>query len=370
MTTGAPVALALTIAATPALHAQPPDSYQEDLGASAPIREEQYRQLDQYVKGLLDAAVQQPGFTPDYSSEAAYLASAEPLRDALKRALGYPPPGVVAESTVRLEKVGEDAEAVYHRMWVDSLTGVQTYGLYLVPKGVALPAPLIIAQHGGGGYPELATFHGGANYHDLVMGAVREGYVVWAPLCLFKSADAIPDDARPRLDQRARLAGTTLTAIEVAKITRALDEVLKRPEVDPTRVGMVGLSYGGFYTLYVTALEPRIKAAVSSCFFNDRQPVLEASQPFGWSDMQFPGGLAAIRDPQLAALICPRPLQVQVGSADDLFPVEGARRTAPLARAYYEQLGLADRFEYVEFEGGHEFRGDVAWAFLRRHLAN
>ncbi|WP_438983966.1 hypothetical protein [Vulcanococcus sp.] len=33
---------------------------------------------------------------------------------------------------------------------------------------------------------------------------------------------------------------------------------------------MMGFSYGGFYTLYTSALDQRIKAAVVSGFFNDR----------------------------------------------------------------------------------------------------
>ena len=44
------------------------------------------------------------------------------------------------------------------------------------------PAPLVISMHGGGGTPEMATFKGGTNYHDMVRGAVAQGYVVYAPL--------------------------------------------------------------------------------------------------------------------------------------------------------------------------------------------
>jgi len=36
--------------------------------------------------------------------------------------------------------------------------------------------------------------------------------------------------------------------METMKITRALDRILERPEVNPARVAMIGLSYGGYYT--------------------------------------------------------------------------------------------------------------------------
>src|SRR6185312_14788970 len=64
-----------------------------------------------------------------------------------------------------------------------------------------------------------------------------------------------------------RLVGTSLTAIEIAKITRALDVLLKLPEVDPQRVAMVGLSYGGYYALVAPAVDRRIKVAVCSCYY-------------------------------------------------------------------------------------------------------
>ena len=68
------------------------------------------------------------------------------------------------------------------------LPGVHAEGIYIVPKGLKGKAPLVISMHGGGGSPEVALFHGGANYRDMVRGGVKRGYVVFAPQHLF-SAD-------------------------------------------------------------------------------------------------------------------------------------------------------------------------------------
>src|SRR6187402_20068 len=100
----------------------------------------------------------------------------------------------------------------------------------------------------------------------MVRGGVKRGYVVFAPQHLF-SAEGFPKDVRTRTDDRLRLVGTSLTAVEIAKITHSLDVLLTRPEVDPKRVGMVGLSYGGYYALVTAAVEPRIKVAVCSCYY-------------------------------------------------------------------------------------------------------
>lgn len=346
--------------------------YEEELAASTSARSAAYQQVVAYVDALVARSIAPAAlWSPDYADEQAYAASAAPLRAELARRLGYPAPGALSDPVVSREQVGRDGIAIYHRLSVAVLPGVELYGLYLVPSDAEGPRPLVIAQHGGGGFPELALYHGGANYHDMVRGAVQRGYVVWAPALVFNTFGeevGLPAGVRQLLDRRARRAGTTLAGIEATEITTALTAVLRQPEVEPDRVAMVGLSYGGFYTLYVTALEPRITVAVSSCFFNDRNSILAASEPFGWDDMQYLGGGVSITDADIAALVCPRPLQVQVGVSDDLFPVDGARRAAPNAKAHYEALGMGDRFEFVECEGGHEFFGEPAWRFLERWL--
>ena len=344
------------------------ERYEEDPAATDSLRTEQARELEFYVSGLRsDPARRAEVFRPDYSSVRAFQASTRKLRGVLAGALGYPPPGSPPTEPPEFRRIATDSQVVYYRFRIAVLPGVHVVGLYLVPAGLHGRAPLVVAMHGGGGSPEVATFRGGANYHDMVRGAVERGYVVWAPQHLYV-VTGLPADIRQRIDTRARLAGTTITAIEIAKISRGLDVVLKRPEVDPRRVAMVGLSYGGFYTLMATALEPRIRVAVSSCYFSDRAALLDSTEPFGWSNWRFWRGLQTLTDPDIVALICPRPLQVQVGMQDDLFPVAAADRTAPAAAEHYRRLGLSDRFEYVACDGGHEWFGEPAWRFLTHHL--
>src|SRR5260221_94791 len=85
--------------------------------------------------------------------------------------------------------------------------------LLIVPKSRRGKPPSIMARHGGGGSPEVALFPGGANYHAMVRGGVKRGYVVFAPQHLF-TADGYPKDVRNKTDQRLRLVGTSLTAVE------------------------------------------------------------------------------------------------------------------------------------------------------------
>ena len=262
------------------------DYYEEDVSSSNPLRTEQARELDEYIlKQKSDTARLHALFTPDYSSPAAYTASTKPLRRAFCDSIGYPPPGADTGKP-SFEKIGEDALGTYFRVKISVLPGVHAEGIYIVPKLLKGRAPLVISMHGGGGSPEVALFHGGANYHDMVRGAVKHGYAVFAPQHLF-SAQGYPGDIRDRIDIRMRLIGTSLTAVEILKITRSLDVLLKRPELDPHRVAMVGLSYGGYYALVTPAVDPRIKVVVSSCYFGVQEGRYARSELSVPSDFQF-----------------------------------------------------------------------------------
>ncbi len=58
------------------------------------------------------------------------------------------------------------------------------------------------------------------------------------------------------------LLGATFAQYRVWDGIRALDYLTSRPEVDPERIGCTGHSGGGTMTMYLAALEPRIKVAV------------------------------------------------------------------------------------------------------------
>ncbi|MEP7363178.1 MAG: hypothetical protein ABI972_07980 [Acidobacteriota bacterium] len=324
------------------------DYLEEDLLKSKPYREAQYAQLKAYAEAL----PMKPA----------------PSGGTLRAAIGYPSPRIKAQGQPRVEAIGEDSLGTYSRMWIRVSPEMEVYGLYLVPKAVKLPRPLVIAKHGGAGFPELALFHGGANYHDLIRGALKEGYVVWAPLSVMHprrdvqngGTSAIPVEVRKELDDVLRTKGTSLAAVEVSKISASLDVLLKRKEVDPRHVGMTGLSYGGYYTMYAAALEKRITAAAASCGMRVFPGVN------GSSTEKPEGRLIDLDAAEVARLIYPRPLHIQFGIGDEGLKITDVRPMAEKVKAVYSAAPA--KLDYVEFDGKHEFRGEPVWTFLRKWL--
>ena len=345
----------------------------QDYDAVMNAATEQADELNAYFTTQRRTAANAPAIRHlDFSSESAYVRSTEPLRAYLRGSLGYFPDSFPpAAEPVQETYLGQDDLATYARLRIPITPGIHSIGVYMRPKNRDGKMPLVIAAHGRSGPPERVANGQVAilahHNRDLGRGALELGYAVWEPMFIFY-ARGQPDDLRERLTVRALEAGTTLPALEILKTVRALDALIQRPEIDPARVAMVGMSYGGFYTLYTAALEPRIKAAVVAAYFNDREAVLDASEPGGFSDWRFPDSLTLLRDPFVAALVCPRCLEIQAGSQDQLFPQEGARRVAPQAARFYEQLGLGSRFQFREFVGRHDFNGREAWDFLHEHL--
>lgn len=347
-----------------------PQYFEDDVVKSNPLRAGQALELDAYIHSLKqDRTRLEKALAADYSSPTAFKKSTQGYRQAFAESIGYPPPGNVDQSKASFDKIGEDGIGTYYRAMIPVLPGIHAEGIYIIPKSLKedVKYPLIIAMHGGGGSPEVALFKGGANYHDMVRGGVKRGYVVFAPQHLF-SAEGFPKDVRNRTDERLRLVGTSLTAVEIAKITRSLDVLLKRPEVDATRVGMVGLSYGGYYALVTPAMDTRIKVSVCSCYYGVQEGRYERDELSVPSDFKFKDRFTLFRDSDIVALICPRALQIQAGSKDGVDHRDAGKPQAIISAEYYLKLKLADRFQHVIFEGGHEFHDATAWEFVAKHL--
>jgi hypothetical protein len=67
-------------------------------------------------------------------------------------------------------------------------------------------------------------------------------------------------------------------------------------------------------------------------------------------------------------MICPRPLMIQSGTQDTVAPLEATHQAVPVARRYYEKLGIEQRFEFDVHPGGHVFENEAIFRFFGKHL--
>jgi dienelactone hydrolase len=167
------------------------------------------------------------------------------------------------------------------------------------------------------------------------------------------------------------LAGLTWPGVVFWDDIRTLDYLASRPEVDPRRIGCLGVSMGGYRSLYLAALDERIKAACVVGFMSSVRPMMRAHlDTHSW--VHYLPGLHRYLDlPDVAALAAPRPLLVQQCARDRLFPTEGMKEAVRKIAAAYEKAGVKDRFDGRFYDVPHVFNvpmQDEAFDWLDRHL--
>ena len=273
---------------------------------------------------------------------------AEVCREDFKKLLGWPLVDFESSEMPEPERElvsNEDGYDVY-RMHFEVLEGFTVSGILLKLHGEG-KRPMVICQHGGEGTPEVICGLLGdtENYNDMVQRVMARGTHIFAPqLLLWRNAFGVPYK-RSEIDGQLKNVGGSITALEVFAITRIIDYFEKQDYVK--NFGMVGLSYGGFYTLFTTAVEPRIKSAISSSFFNSREAI-------SWPDWTWKDLLFKFNDAEIACLCYPRKLYIAVGAQDALFHVEHARKSFERIKELSASVGT-DWVAFDDFEGVHEF---------------
>jgi dienelactone hydrolase len=273
-----------------------------------------------------------------------------------------------------LERTSDEQRDGYRqeRIVLDSEATMSVPALLLVPDGRDEPGSAVLAIHGHGPgkeaicSPDLEPT-GGDYGHRLAL----DGHVVLAPdLRTFgERADWNPPDhyACDTNLVHAVMAGVSPLAQNLWDLGRCLDVLAAHPLVDPARIGVVGFSYGATLALFLAATDARVAAAVVSGYFSS---VVESHKmPWNMCGSQvLPGMLGRIEHVDLGALVAPRPLLVESGRDDLLFPIAVAEASVEQLRAVYAALGGADHLEHHVFDGDHRWDGSTAYGFLRRWL--
>jgi dienelactone hydrolase len=171
-------------------------------------------------------------------------------------------------------------------------------------------------------------------------------------------------------DHTAKLAfyldGTAL-GLRVFDGKRLIDYLETRQDVDVNRLGAMGLSGGGMHTFFSACLDERIRACVVSGYYSTFKDSILAMHH---CTCNFVPGLHQFGEMyDLVGLIAPRPILIEAGTYDPIFPIEAVRRSVEIARnRVYSAFGCPEQVETDYFEGRHQISGKRAYDFLMEKL--
>lgn len=342
--------------------------YTEDMKFANHYRVHQYRELLGFIEQMREKADERRKIylQPDYSSIENYEKGMRKYRDDFIQMLGFPQYMYgdrrnIPEADVSF--IAEDRYGKIYRLVIDACSGLSAYGLLYLPHG-GFPCPLVIAQHGGGGTPEkIAGLNGYCAYSDMVRRVLARGAAVFSPqLMTWSGEEHGPSIDRTDIDNRLRQLGSSIVAADMFKIMRSLDYLLNRDEIDAEKVGMMGVSYGGFFSLYTAAADTRIKSVIASCSFTNRYVYCNTDK--AWND-----SAEKFLDAEVCALVCPRRLYIEVGMYDTVFDYKFSAKEYERAAEYYNRLGVPDRIVFHIHPYTHIFdRSDAGIDFLMNGL--
>ena len=264
-----------------------------------------------------------------------------------------------------------------------SRPGMLQLGYLLTPRASAPPHPVMVCIPGHGrGVDDIVGIDAQgrdrtdkAGYqHDFAIQVVEHGMAAVAieplafgcrrdPVTRKKGAEATA--CQPSAGA-ALLLGQTMLGWRVYDVMRAIDWIETRKELDAHRVGCMGISGGGEVTTFAAALEPRIRAAMISGYLNTfRDCIMSLSHCI---DNYVPGILNWAEMYDVAGLFAPRPLFVESGMKDDIFPIEASKASFVRVQKVYEVFGAAPLVKQEVFNDVHSFYGVQGLPFLAKHL--
>ncbi|WP_274652772.1 alpha/beta hydrolase family protein [Paenibacillus humicola] len=260
-----------------------------------------------------------------------------------------------------------------------------------VPGSDRRPAFIVPHGHGSGGKygtagadeippirERLARFGGRTPF---AVQLVREGYIVFCPdargagerrewMRQSESDEDFTGNTCREINHMAISLGRSLAGMMAWDLMRLTDYIGTRDDCDPARIGCGGMSGGGMQTLWLAALDDRIRCAVvSGYFYGFHDSLLKLPHNCGCNFV--PNLWRHFDAADFAALIAPRPLLIESGTSDPLNGENGLSNVYPQvesARAAYRLLGEEDRLVHHVFEGGHQWNGEPVPAFIARWL--
>lgn len=276
----------------------------------------------------------------------------------------------------------EDMGTYYRtRTTLQTAPGFRLPMFVLRPKGDG-PFTPILAMHGhGNGKRDVCgiahndaerTWQERVNY-AYANAAAEHGYIVFAPDK--RAFGELAEDRDLNAGKRASCEWVTMSAVlmgmsqvglHVWDNQRLIDYVQTRDDCRRGSLACLGVSGGGQATLFLSAIDERVTAAVVSGHLGSYRDSILLTDGCGCNTV--PGMLQWAEKGDLGGVIAPRPLLIESGSDDGCYSRESQLASYAIVERVYEVAGVRDRLDIDLYEGHHQWSGAKAWDWLARWL--
>jgi hypothetical protein len=309
------------------------------------------------------------------SSAAQWTAESKRIRDEILRDVvfhGWPKEWV--DSPPKFEEMGVLPGKGYQirKFRYEIVPGFQSVALLYEPLNLKGKTPGILNVNGHVGAPGKAIEYEQKRNITFARSGILSLSLEW-----FSCGELAKEPNQHWYGAHLDLIGVNEVGLFYLAMRRGLDYLYDHPNVDRSRIGMTGLSGGGWQTILLSSLDERVKVAVPVAGFSSIVPRVEASEYGDIGDVeQSATDLFDGRDYSwLAALRAPRPTLLTYNAEDDC-----CFRAAMVKPGVYDRVrgffALYDKqndFAWHENRdpGTHNYQLDnrmAAYEFFSRHF--
>jgi cephalosporin-C deacetylase-like acetyl esterase len=295
---------------------------------------------------------------PQYVQEYYYMLSLSPMP-------GKTP--LHATVTRTLKRDDYVVEMVHYQSRPGLYVTGNLYRPATVSEGERLPAIFYVCGHSGRGRDGNKVA-----YQSHGIWFARHGYVCLVVDSLQLGEIAAFHHGTYNLQRWWWLSrGYTPAGVEAWNGIRGIDYLISRPDVDPEKLAVTGISGGGAATFWIAAADERVKVAVPVSGMADLESYVSNRVINGHCDCMFLYNAHRWPWTRIAALIAPRPMLFVNSDKDPIFPMDANDRVINRLERIYSLYGAGDNVDALVSVGGHAYRQDIrqgAYRFINTHL--
>lgn len=309
-------------------------------------------------------------FAEDVSSREGWEAKRSQYVEQYFDMLGLSPrperTALHATVTNTIKRPDYTVEMVHYQSWPGLYVTGNLYRPTEMKSGEKLPAIFYVCGHSARGRDGNKVA-----YQSHGIWFARHGYVCLVVDSLQLGEIAATHHGTYRYQRWWWLSrGYTPAGIEAWNGIRGIDYLVSRPEVDPKRIGVTGISGGGAATFWVAAADERVTVAVPVSGMADLESYIPNRVINGHCDCMFLHNSHRWPWTRIAALVAPRPMLFVNSDKDGIFPMDANERVIARLERLYSLYGAGDRVDAVVSVGGHAYRQDIRQAVFRFMNAN